>query len=38
LAQNVLGGMRLDYDGKRVDDTVAHRMDAVRKRLKNNVL
>ena len=34
----VLGGMRLDYDGKRVDDTVSHRLDAVRSMLKNTVL
>lgn len=34
----VLGGIRLDYDGKRVDDTVSHRLDAVRTRLKNTVL
>ncbi len=34
----VLGGVRLDYDGKRVDDTVAHRLDAVRGLLKNTVL
>ena len=33
-----LGGVRLDYDGKRVDDTVAHRLDAVRTLLKNTVL
>ena len=38
LDPNILGGMRLDYDGKRVDDTVAHRMDAVRNMLKNTVL
>ena len=38
LDPNVLGGVRLDYDGKRVDDTVAHRMDAVRNMLKNTVL
>ena len=38
LDPNVLGGIRLDYDGKRVDDTVAHRMDAVRNMLKNTVL
>ena len=38
LDPTVLGGMRLDYDGKRVDDTVAHRMDAVRNMLKNTVL
>ena len=34
----VLGGVRLDYDGKRLDDTVSHRMDAVRSLLKNTVL
>lgn len=34
----VLGGVRLDYDGKRVDDTVAHRLDAVRSMLRNTVL
>lgn len=34
----VLGGVRLDYDGKRVDDTVSHRLDAVRSMLKNTVL
>ena len=34
----VLGGMRLDYDGKRVDDTVSHRLDAVRSMLQNTVL
>ena len=33
-----LGGVRLDYDGKRVDDTVAHRLDAVRTLLRNTVL
>lgn len=35
---SVLGGMRLDYDGKRLDDTVAHRLEAVRSLLKNTVL
>lgn len=34
----VLGGVRLDYDGKRIDDTVSHRMDAIRNMLKNTVL
>ena len=34
----VLGGVRLDYDGKRLDDTVAHRLEAVRSLLKNTVL
>ncbi len=38
LDPEVLGGMRLDYDGKRVDDTVSHRLDAVRNLLKNTVL
>ena len=34
----VLGGVRLDYDGKQLDDTVAHRLDAVGSLLKNTVL
>lgn len=33
-----LGGVRLDYDGMRVDGTVARRLDAVRDLLKNTVL
>ena len=33
-----MGGVRLDYDGKRVDDTVSHRLDALRGLLKNTVL
>lgn len=33
-----LGGVRLDYDGKRVDDTVANRLDSIRALLKNTVL
>ena len=33
-----LGGVRLDYDGKRVDGTVQNRLDAVRSLLKNTVL
>ena len=33
-----LGGVRLDFDGKRLDDTVAHRLDAIRGVLKNTVL
>lgn len=33
-----MGGVRLDYDGKRVDDTVAHRLEAVGNILKNTVL
>lgn len=35
---NCLGGIRLDYDGKRLDDTIAHRLDAIRGVLKNTVL
>ncbi len=34
----VLGGMRLDYDGQRLDDTVSHRLDAIRDLLKQTVL
>lgn len=33
-----LGGVRLDYDGKRVDDTVSHRLETVGRLLKNTVL
>ena len=32
------GGLRLEYDGKSIDDTLAHRMDAMRSLLKNTVL
>lgn len=35
---SILGGMRLDYDGQRLDDTVSHRMDAVRSLLSKTVL
>ena len=34
----VLGGVRLDYDGKRLDDTVSHRLDAIRDLLTGTVL
>lgn len=34
----VLGGVRLDYDGKRIDDTVAHRMATISGMLRNTVL
>ena len=34
----VLGGIRLDYSGKQLDDTVQHRLDAIRETLKNTVL
>ena len=38
LDPSVLGGIRLDYDGHRVDDTVSHRLEAVRNLLNNTVL
>lgn len=34
----IYGGVRLDYDGQRLDDTVAHRLDNIRDLLKNTVL
>ncbi len=34
----VLGGVRLDYDGKRFDGTVKNRLDSVSSLLKNTVL
>ena len=34
----VLGGVRLDYDGKRVDGTVANRLESISNLLKNTVL
>ena len=34
----VLGGVRLDYDGQRLDDTVSHRLDAIRDVLNKTVL
>ena len=36
--ETLLGGVLLDYDGKRVDGSVANRLEAVRKLLKNTVL
>lgn len=38
LDRSVLGGVRLDYDGIRVEDTVALRLDNIRHLLKNTVL
>lgn len=35
---SVLGGVRLDYDGKRFDGTVKNRLDAIGDMLKNTVL
>lgn len=34
----VLGGIRLDYNGQRLDDTVANRLDSLRSLLKNTQL
>jgi len=34
----VLGGVRLDYDGQRLDDTVSNRLDAIRNVLNKTVL
>lgn len=38
LDPQCLGGVRLDYDGQQMDDTVAHRLGAIRDLLKNTVL
>ena len=38
IESTVLGGMRLDYDGQRLDDTVSHRLDAIRNVLNKTVL
>ncbi len=35
---DVLGGVRLDYDGKRVDDTVAHRLSSIQSLLSKTVI
>ena len=32
------GGLRIEYDGKSMDDTVSHRLNAMRSLLKNTVL
>lgn len=34
----IYGGVRLDYDGQRLDDTVANRLENIRNLLKNTVL
>ena len=36
--ETCIGGVRLDYDGRQLDDTVSHRLDSVRVLLKNTVL
>ena len=33
-----IGGVRLDFDGRRLDNTVAHRLEAIGSLLKNTVL
>ena len=38
IDSRVLGGIRLDYDGQRLDDTVSHRLDAIRNVLNKTVL
>ena len=38
LDPEVLGGVRLSYDGKQLDDTIANRLDSIRSLLKNTVL
>jgi len=35
---SVYGGVRLDYDGKRLDDTISHRLDAIRELLNKTIL
>ncbi len=34
----ILGGVRLDYDGRQLDDTLSHRLGSIRDLLKNTVL
>lgn len=34
----ILGGVRLDFDGKRLDDTISHRLESIRSLLSNTVL
>ena len=38
IDSSCLGGVRLDYDGQRLDDTIAHRLNAIRDLLKTDVL
>ena len=38
IDESVLGGIRLDYSGIRLDDTLAHRLDDIRAKLKETVL
>lgn len=34
----ILGGVRLDFDGKRLEDTISHRLEAIRTMLSNTIL
>ena len=36
--KDLLGGMRLNYDGKQVEDSISHRLETIRQTLKNTVL
>ena len=38
IDEKVIGGVLLDYDGRRLDDTIANRMNSIRNLLKNTVL
>lgn len=38
IDSDLLGGMRLDYDGKQLEDSVSHRLETIRQLLKNTVL
>jgi len=38
LDESIIGGVRLDYDGKRLEDTIAHRLESVRSVLNSAVL
>ena len=38
LDPDVIGGVRLSYDGKLLDDTLVNRLDSIRSLLKNTVL
>lgn len=38
LDPGILGGIRIDFDGKRLDGTVAHRLESVRSLLRSSVL
>ena len=38
LDESVIGGVRLEYSGHLMDDTLQHRLESVRRTLKNTVL